>query len=84
MKTFVGVTALWAFLPTVTLAATFTAVGVTGYNVAGIVPNTAAPPYSSSAQSLDASNDALFQLGLPGTTAGGLPANGLLTYVNGA
>jgi hypothetical protein len=84
MKTFVGVTALWAFLPTVTLAATFTAVGVSGYNAAGIVPSTAVPPYSGTAQSLDASNDALFQFGLPATTAGGLPVSGVLTYVNGA
>jgi hypothetical protein len=84
MKTFVGVTALWAFLPTVTLAATFTAVGVNGYNFAGMVPNSAGPPYSGSAQSLDLSNDALFQFGLPGTVAGGLPANGVLTYINGA
>jgi hypothetical protein len=84
MKTFVGVTALWAFLPTVALAATFTAVGVTGYNFAGMVPNSAAAPYSGAAQSLDLTNEALFQSGLPGTTAGGLPANGVLTYVNGA
>ena len=84
MKTFVGVTALCAFLPTVTVAATFAAVGVTGYNARGIVPNSALPPYSSSAQTLDLSTDALFQVGLPGTAAGGLPANGVLTYVNGA
>jgi len=69
--------ALWALVPTAAFAASFNPVAVSGYNYAGIVP--ASGPLSS-AQSLDGSNDALFQAGFPGATAGGLPASGVLTY----
>ena len=75
---------LCAFLPTAALAVSFLPVAVTGYNYAGVVPNTAVPPYSSYASSLDLSNDALFQAGLPSATPGGLPLSGPLTYVSGS
>lgn len=85
MKTVVGVSALWTLLlPGAALASNFAAIGVTGYNYGGIVANTATPPYNTSTSSVDASNDALFQIGLPGTTAGGLPQNGILAYTDGS
>ena len=71
-------------LSTSVLADSFSSVAVTGYNYAGIVPNTAVPPYSSTASSLDLQNDALFEAGLPGTTAGGLPESGVLSYTSGS
>jgi hypothetical protein len=67
-------------LSTGSSAATFSPLIVTGYNYDGIVPNTAVPPYSSAAASLDADNQALFQSGLPGATAGGLPGSGTLAF----
>lgn len=82
MKRFVQATALWVLLSTAAFASSFGVVPVSGYNYGGIVPNTATSPYSGTAQSLDQSNDALFQAGLPGTTAGGLPPSGVLTYTN--
>ncbi len=74
--------ALWAFLPAAVLGANLLPLAVTGYSYGGIVPNTAVPPYSSTASSLDLANDALFETGLPATTAGGLPASGMLTYAS--
>jgi len=85
MRKVAVIAALWAFLPGAALAASFTAVAVTGFNYGGIVPNNAAPPYNSTAMSLDgASNDALFQAGLPSATAGGLPQSGTLPYSVGS
>jgi hypothetical protein len=72
--------ALWALLSTAALAANFSPLVVTGYNFDGIVERTAAAPYSSVAQNLDLSNHALFEIGLPGATAGGLPQGGLLSF----
>ena len=80
MKPLVHVAWLWALLSTAALAATFSPLNVTGYNYGGIVPRTAAPPYSSAAQNLDLSNHALFEIGLPGATAGGLPQGGSLGF----
>jgi hypothetical protein len=80
MKRFLTGITLFAALSITASAATFSALAVTGYNYGGIVPNTAVPPYSSVASSLDTSNDALFQIGLPGATAGGLPVSGVLSF----
>lgn len=70
---------LWALLSTAALAASFSPVIVTGYNYDGIVERTASPVYSGTAQALDLTHHALFEIGLPGTTAGGLPQGGSLS-----
>lgn len=62
------------------VGASYTAIPVSGFNYSGIVPHTAAPPYSTSASSLDASNHALFEVGLPSTTAGGVPQGGVVPF----
>jgi len=82
MKKLVQAAPLWALLSTAACAASFTPVAVSGYNYDGIVEHTAVPPYSSAAQSLDgpSNNDALFEIGLPSATAGGLPQGGLFNF----
>ena len=80
MRPLVHVAWLWALLATAAFAANFSPLNVTGYNYGGIVPRTATPPYSSVAQNLDLSNHALFEIGLPGATSGGLPQGGLLSF----
>ena len=80
MRKFAVIAALSALLPGASLGASFTAIAVSGFNYSGIVPHTAAPPYSTSSSSLDGSNNALFEVGLPSTTAGGVPQGGILPY----
>ena len=80
MKRLVKAVPIFSLLATAALAAGSSPVAVTGYNFDGIVERTAAPPYSGAAQSLDLSNEALFEIGLPGATAGGLPQGGLFSF----
>jgi len=80
MRHFVQSLTLGVLLGASAFAAGFSPLTVAGYNFDGIVERTAVPPYSGAAQSLDPLNNALFELGLPGTTAGGLPQGGLFTF----
>ena len=85
MKHLAYVAPLCALLSTAAFAADFFApLSVTGYNFDGIVERNASPPYgstgSNTAQNLDTLHHALFEFGLPGTTAGGLPQGGSLSF----
>jgi hypothetical protein len=79
MRHLAHIAPLWALLSTAALAANYSPLIVTGYNYDGIVERTASPVYSSTAQDLDLTHHALFEIGLPGTTAGGLPQGGSLS-----
>lgn len=82
MRRLLKIAPLLVFLPIIVIASGFSPLAVTGFNYDGIVERTAVPPYSSAAQSLDLSNNALFEIGLPGTTAGGLPQGGLFSFTS--